>query len=52
MTLKLLFILFNIRLYAGINICKYIQQNHGQAIIKKVRHYEKLKFNLTQLKRI
>ena len=40
--LKLLFILFAIKLYARINIYKFIQQKNGQDIIKKVRHYEKL----------
>ena len=47
---KLLFILFVIKLYARINIYKFIQQKHGQDIIKKVRHYEKLKTKLTKLK--
>ena len=35
---------------ASINIYKFIRQNHGQDIIKKVRHYQKLKTRLTKLK--
>ena len=47
---KLLLILFAIKLYARINVYKLIQQKHGQAIIKKVRNYVKLKTKLTKLK--
>ena len=47
---KLLFILFAIKLYTRINNYKLIQEKFGQDIIKKVRHYEKLKIKLTKLK--
>ena len=33
---KILFILFVIKLYARINIYKFIQQKHGEGIVKKV----------------
>ena len=47
---KLLFILFAIKLHTRINNYKLIQEKFGQDIIKKVRHYEKLKIKLTKLK--
>ena len=42
--------MFVIKLYVRINIYKFIQQKHGRDIIKKVRHFEKLKTKLTKLK--
>ena len=41
--LKLLVILFTIKLYVRINIYKHIGKKHGQDIIKIVRLFEKLK---------
>ena len=40
---KLLVILYIIKLYAQINICKHIKKKHGQDVIRNVRLYEKLK---------
>ena len=48
--LKLLVILFIIKLYARINIYKHIGKKHGQVIIKIVRLYEKLKSKYGKLK--
>ena len=48
--LKLLVILFIIKLYARINIYKYIGKKSGQDIIKIVRLYEKLKRKYVKLK--
>ena len=47
--LKLLVILFIIKLYARINIYKHIGKKHGQDI-KIVRLYEKLKSKYAKLK--
>ena len=40
---KLLVILYIIKLYAQINICKHIKKKYGQDVIRNVRLYEKLK---------
>ena len=48
--LKLLVILFIVKLYARINIYKHIGKKHGQDIIKIVRLYEKLKSKYAKLK--
>ena len=41
--LKLLVILFIIKLYARNNVFKYIKKKHGQEIIRIVRSFENLK---------
>ena len=46
---KLLFIIFFIKLYVSISIYKFIQEKHGQDIIKNMRFHEKLKTKLTKL---